>query len=331
MHPQLHDACITALTPIQNLEKWQRISFAVLISITASGTLLLNTLVILSLFKTKQLNNTFNALILSLSVSECCMAVIGQTLIVVSLSRPGLTCTFEIIAQFLCFFLTHVSGLLIMTTAVGRTVYMKYSKNIVYPLSKVKLCIILSCCLITAFLIGMSYTLATIHGNFRTVNIIILTLDFMFLLTSLLSYLCLYKKVVNHVRNSCSISRTESVSRQTKHKKMYSEAVSMTRIINRLIFMLRMSYIPYISVSLAYTSRPNICDDLHSDMISTFYATTCLIGYVTLNMNAAIFLKENKKSKQFVSRFFSRKHHSSGDSSTETGDTTLAESKQRTK
>ena len=330
MHPQLHDACITALTPIQHLEKWQRISFAVLISITASGTLLLNTLVILSLFKTKQLNNTFNALILSLSVSECCMGVIGQTLTVVSLSRPALTCTFEMMAQFLCFFFTHVSGLLIMTTAVGRTVYMKYSKNIVCPLSKVNLCIILSCCLITAFLIGMSYTLATIHGNFHKVNIIILTLDFMFLLTSLLSYICLYKKIVNHVGNSSSISRTESVSRHTKHKT-YSEAVSMTRIINRLIFMLCMSYIPYISVSLAFTSRPHICNDLHSNLMSTFYATTCLIVYVTPNMNAAIFLKENKKSKQFVSRFFSRKHHSSGDSSTESGDTTLAESKQRTK
>ena len=137
----------------------------------------------------------------------------------------------------------------------------------------------------------MSYTLATIHGNFHIVNIIIPTLDFMFLLMSLLSYLCLYKKVVNHVRNSSSISRTKSVSRHTKQKKMYSEAVSMTRIINRLIFMLCMSYIPYISVSLAFTSRPHICDDLRSNLMSTFIATTCLILYVTPKYECSDFPK----------------------------------------
>ena len=328
MHPQLHDACITALTPIQNLEKWQRISFAVLISITASGTILLNTLVIFSLFKTKQLNNTFNALILSLSVSECCMAVTGRTLIVVSLSRPALTCTFEMIAQFLCFFFTHVSGLLIMATAVGRTVYMKYSKNIVCHLSKVKLCIILSCCLITAFLIGMSYTLATIHGNFHQVKIIILTFDLMVILTGLLSYLCLYRKVDNHVKKSSNIGRAKSVSRHTKHKKIYSEAVSMTRIINRLIFMLCISYIPYISLALVFSSRPHICNHFHSNIRSTLVITTYLIVYVTPNMNAAIFLTENKKSKKFISRLLNRKHLAV---LPQRGNTTLTELKQPTK
>ena len=330
MHPQLHDACITALTPIHNLEKSQRISFAVLVSITASGTLVLNTLVILSLFKTKQLNNTFNTLILSLSVSECCMAMIGQTLIVLSLSRPALTCTFEMIAQFLCFFFTHVSGLLIMTTAVGRTVYVKYSKNIVCHLSKVKLCITLLFCLLTPFLIGVSYTLSTIYGNFHQVNIIILTFDFMFVLMSLLSYLCLYRKIDNHVKNSSNNGRPKSVSRHTKHKKIYSEAVSMTRIINRLIFMLCTSYIPYISVGLVFSSRPHICNHLYLNIMSTLVITTYLIVYVIPNMNAAIFLTENKKSKKYISRLFNRKHHSSGNLP-QRGDITLTELKQLTK
>ena len=267
MHPQLHDACITVFTPIQNLEKWQRISFAMLNSTTAIGILLLNTSVILSLFKTKQLDNPFDALILSVSVSECRMAVTGQTLIVVSLSRPTLTCTFQMITQFLSIFFPHLSGLLIITIAVCRALYITYSKNIACHLSKEYLSIILFFCLLTAFLIGITYTLSTIHGNFHQVNIIILTLDLMLILIGLLSYLCLYRKVVNHVKKSSNTGRAKSVCRHSKHKKIYSEAVSMTRIINRLIFMLCMSYIPYISVGLVFSSRPHLCYHLHSNIM----------------------------------------------------------------
>ena len=159
------------------------------------------------------------------------------------------------ITQFLSVFPPHLSGLLIITTAVGRTLYITYSKNIACDLSQKKsvhyLIFLLA---FIAFLIGITHTLSTIHSNFHQVNIIILTLDLMLILIGLLSYLCLYRKVVNYVKKSSNIGRAKSVSRNSEHKKIYSEAVSMTRIINRLIFVLCMSYIPYISFGLVFSS-----------------------------------------------------------------------------
>ena len=260
MHPKSNPNCETVWTAKENLEKWQKISFAVLYSTTGLGALLCNLLVIVSLYKTKQLNNTFNVLILCHSIADSCLAVIGQTHIAVTLTNPTPSCTFEIITQFLSYFFPHVSALLISAMAVGRMIYIKYSKNIIYRLNRVKLCFILFCCIFLAFSTGMSYTLATIYGVYHQVNITILTADMIVSLIGLLSYLCLYRKVISHVKNSSKIVRCRSAMHQQKYKQIYSDAVSMTKTINQIIIVLCISYFPYVTIGLVYSSQPHICN-----------------------------------------------------------------------
>ena len=94
-------------------------------------------------------------------------------------------------------------------------------------------------------------------------NIITLTLDLRFLLTALVSYLCLKRKVVNHVKNSSNINRCKVVLRHEKDEIIHSDAVSMTRILNRLIIVICLSYIPYISIGLVFSSQPMTCIQIH--------------------------------------------------------------------
>ena len=188
--------------------------------------------------------------------------------------------------------------------AVGRMIYIKYSKNIIYRLNRVKLCFILFCCIFLAFSTGMCYTLATIYGVYHQVNITILTADMIVSLIGLLSYLCLYRKVISHVKNSSKIVRCKSAMHQQKYKQIYSDAVSMTKTINQIIIVLCISYFPYITIGLVYSSQPHICNKRYANVMSNFVMVTYLLIYVTPSMNAAIFLAGNRKCRKFTLELF---------------------------
>ena len=298
--------CVTILTPVFTLKKWQMMLYTASTSATCIAAMVLNAFLILSMYKTKQLINNFNILLLCHSIAECCYAGNRQALTIVQWLSSEPSCRNELIMQFFALFLPHTSGLLIVATAVCRMVHIKFSNNVVYHLSKFKLCIILFCCLFIAFLIGMSYTLATVNDIYHQVNIILLTADFVFLLMGLLSYLYLYGKVFSHVKNSSTINRCKSAAHQEKNGKVHHEAVSMTKVINQLIIVLFISYIPYIFIGLIFSSQPHTCNHLYKNIMNTFVLITFLPIYIAPSMNAIIFVRGNKKCKRYIWRFLSR-------------------------
>ena len=97
-------SCVTTWTPLYSLEKWQIVSFTVLTCATCIATFILNATLILSLYKTKQLSNAFNILIIFHGVVECCYAGNRQILTALQWLMIDRGCKVELIIQFFAFF-----------------------------------------------------------------------------------------------------------------------------------------------------------------------------------------------------------------------------------
>ena len=257
----------------------------------------------MSLFKTKQLDNTLNVLILCLSISDWLVIGPGEVLDMMLILKPDASCTVRIMAQFYSFFSGHTSGLLTVAIGVHRLVYMHGSHTISPNICKVKLCIYCFGSVTVALAIAAAYTMASIYGYYHIVNIAISSLDLLPFNICFLSYLYLYRRVVRHVKNNHNLRCTSDLGQQ-RRTRMHS--VSMTHIINRIIITLYICYTPHIIISLVLSLRPTICTQSHANLMAIFLLTAHLLLRVNSVMNAIIFLLGNRKSRQLILEVFQR-------------------------
>ena len=180
----------------------------------------------MSLFKTKQLDNTLNVLILCLSISDWLVIGPGEMLDMMLILKPDKSCTVRIIAQFYGFFSGHTSGLLTVAIGVHRVVYMHGSHTISPNICKVKLCIYCFGSVTVALAIAAVYTMASIYGYYRIVNIAISSLDLLPFNICFLSYLYLYRRVVKHVKNNHTLRCTSDLGQQ-RRRRMHSVSIAV--------------------------------------------------------------------------------------------------------
>ena len=94
---------------------------------------------------------------------------------------------------------------------------------------KVKLCIYCFGSVSAALAIAAVYTMASVYGYYRIVNIAISSLDLLPFNICFLAYLYLYRRVVRHAKNNHNLRCTSDLGQQ-RRTRMHS--VSMTHIIN---------------------------------------------------------------------------------------------------
>ena len=95
-------------------------------SIMIQVTLLTNALLIFSLYKTDQLQSVSNYSILLLTVSDCAMGLVGQTLVSLLFTKYRKTsiCKIETTTTCLTTFFGYLSGFSILSISINRCIHM---------------------------------------------------------------------------------------------------------------------------------------------------------------------------------------------------------------
>ena len=303
-------ACVTFWSNGVHLERWQVVFSAALNCIIGIIGLLLNTAVIMSLFKTKQLESSLKVLILCLSLSDLCfLGTTGILDTVVSL-KPDADCILEITAGFFKVLFGHSSVSLTIAIGIHRFAYTQSSYKIGHNIDKIKLCIYCLVSTLFALSIAVLYMIASIYEFYHLAHVVVLSIDLVLLIMFLVLYMCLYRNVARHVKNSDNLRRADGINQQRpgqRGRAVPSDTVSMTRIINRIIIVVYSCYTPYVIIGLLQSLRPNTCSQTHSSMMVSFLYISFSLVHVNSVMNAVIFLIGNRKSRQFILEMFMTK------------------------
>ena len=300
-------ACVTFWSNRVHLERWQNLFSAVLNCIIGIVGLLLNTAVVLSLFKTKQLDSLVKVLILCLSLSDLCFIGTTGILDTVIFLKPDADCILEITAEFFSALFSHSSALLTIAIGIHRMAYTQGSYKIGHNIDKIKLCIYCLVSTLLALSIATLYMIGSIYGFYYLAHVVVLSIDLVLLILLIVLYMCLYRNVVRHVTNSDIVRRGDVLDQQRLGQRLRavpSNAVSMTRIINRIIMVAHTCYTPYIIIGLVQSLRQSICSQTHSSIMVSFLVITFSLVRVNSIINAVIFLMGNRKSRQFILEMF---------------------------
>ena len=266
-------------------------------------TLTSNIVVIVSIVKTKQLNNASNVFICCLSISDCCLACIAQTLISFTFLRQEFSCSLEMVTQFSTSFFGHLSGYCIVAIAVDRMIHMKYLTRYAQIVTRERIYMICLANIVMSLVVGVSYTLTTIYDVYDAVNTIILIFDSTLVILTFSAYLVTFRKIHRHIKNKENLRMRKNRRSKKKRSDRPVYATTMMKVIAKIRAAVWIAYTPYITVSLVWSFAKDMYRT-NENLLSFVLYLSYLLVYMNSTMNAVIFFNGNEASSSFLAREF---------------------------
>ena len=292
-------------TPLIYLEWWQRSTFFGCICIISTVTLLSNTAVIISIFRTKQTSNIFCRLVLFLSLSDCLLAFIYQTIISIIIFRPRNNCIFLITSQFFIILFLFLSWSIIVATALERMLNISSLQPVGQNVPIERAHFICLACVLLALLADIAFAIFTAYGKFGTFEFIIQIVDIIGLVIVFLSYNTVYRKVSKHIYATVNLRNTDNSGTRTTPVPIYLH--STAKVIKRILTAVCIAYVPYSVLTLCLRNALNTSNLKHNSWINFGRYLTYAFVYFNSIMNAVIFIMGNQKCKGYLKKLCCRK------------------------
>ncbi|XP_057289793.1 melatonin receptor type 1C-like [Hydractinia symbiolongicarpus] len=287
MTVQNHTECETTYSGKSYLNNGQIISLITLNVIVMILNLIFNSAVIYGLVATKQLKNYSLKLILYLSINDCCLALITQTLFTVMLAKFE-DCDFETIVQFFAIFFTHISAYIIALIGFDRYIHMRYLNRYAQVITNKRVIMILTAVVLLSLTQAMVYVLGTQLNFLSKAKQITVSIDAVIAISVFTAYIMTVRVVKVHSK------RTES------RDMLKAVDTTVTRTASRILTAIVICYIPYIIVSFTHAVVSQKWDGIRKQWLEYALILGFVLTYFNSFVNAIIFLSLNKKVKRYV-------------------------------
>ena len=261
-------------------------------------TLILNPLLIYSLFKTKQTHTNTFRFIIAMSISDVLLGaiVMPASAITISIRENHKNCFLDQATQFGFYLFAYFSFFMLMSITFDRLYQLKRLRNSPKSFSPRQLAVLFVCCVVsTVFIsyfgvasISFQYQIALVTGNFC-------------LITPLLaSYACLLHKVRIHnmvvTKNLANCNFKGRVSARID--------TNTSKIVWVLLATLIITYTPFnvITPWLSYVKFEK--KEIPNTGLSTATMWAYILYFVHTVINAIICMMSNRKTRRFVSNKF---------------------------
>ena len=254
------------------------------------GNVILNTLVIYILTKTKQLSNVVCKVILILSMSDLLAGAVAQNLFLVVLYSPS--CSINLATRTISTFSTNFSGYTTAILGVDRFVRIKYFTKVKTILtSKFTLTLISMAFLAALFnAVGIPIGLLLMKENLFSYVTFILSVTIVIIVMFLQ---VLVMRASNTVSNESTIDTSQTVNKKINKLSM--------RIMLALLFF----FIPVLIISISKGFVEDLSKNLKSGLEFTF--GICIVFHWANSLvNAILFLSMNTKAKRYLRDLKSR-------------------------
>ena len=247
---------------------------------------LINSLVITLIYKTKQYRNSSLRLTMYMSFSDFMVGLISQHMMTVFLfqAKENLSCTVQVVMQYILYIFPHITGFFVVLVALDRYCRVKYTMK--YP--EVMTFKRQTFGLITIILLAILNCMVLISGIFTGNWVIALVgvhpLDNIFVLCGVSLYWRAIVLMKKHVKNN------------TVDLKIFSKPIS--RLASIYLVLMIIFYPPCLLLDLVQAFVNS------SDTIVVFWHVMGLI-WVFMNsvVNAVSFLVVNRKAKRYLNHW----------------------------
>ena len=264
-------------------------------------TIVSNTVLIHTLYKTKQLNTISNKLILAMNISDLCAGVFSFPALSVLNLKKNFTkgCEFDKAASFFALFFGLYSFMMLCCISLDR--YFQVTKlnsyNLFMNTFRMKWMICL--CFAVSFIIAV---MSTLNPSFleQVISVLLSIFGITFAITA-------YAVLIKRLR---SLSRARGNIATSDHsielRRDRSNQLPATRTIQFLLVYLIISYIPYHIMSCWWTYYKFLKKEEPEFYINMLYECAGLLALFNACGNSWIILYGNSKSRRFVSSLFRR-------------------------
>ena len=240
--------CNSAFPDLTYVKKPQREALAIFIGLITPLTIVLNSTLMYGLYKSKEISKITGKLIFCVSLSDFCIGLILQPMIISSLALFSKvdTCTLEWMVQFLSYYLFHQTGTFALLISIDRYFHMRYltQYNLHMTTKRSKILI--------GFGVGVSFTMGILSTAIKAIsdefyffyNLTTLTITGLGLFLIFIIYAFTY----NAVRR-----RTDMSTLQPKQHKGSSPETTLLKTVMITLSFLFFSYMPYQIVSTIWT------------------------------------------------------------------------------
>ncbi|XP_057290290.1 uncharacterized protein LOC130612979 [Hydractinia symbiolongicarpus] len=285
-----HTECETTYSGKSYLNNEQIISLITLNVTVMILNLIFNSAVIYGLIATKQVKNYSLKLILYLSINDCCLALITQTLFTVMLVKfeDKSHCDFETIVQFFAIFFTHISAYIIALIGFDRYIHMRYLNRYAQVITNTRVMIMLTAVVLLSLTQATVYVLGTQLNFLSKAKRIIVGIDAVIAISVFTAYIMTVRVVKGH-------------SKRTECRDMLKAVdTTVTRTASRILTAIVIFYIPYIIVSFTHAAVSEKWDGNKKQWLEYALLLSFVLTYCNSFVNAIIFLSLNKKVRKYV-------------------------------
>ena len=251
-------------------------------------SLFANLSVVYSITATNQIRIVSMRLILYLSISDCCLAVIFQPLFVVMLTvySDSSNCTFEYTLQFIHISVAHIPAYIIFVITFERLFRMRNLKRVAVVLPYWKVHLAVAIAIFVALLHGIFYVIGTRLHVFAKVSLVAIIIDIFLLLVVFLAYfmmIFIVKKQKSEVARRQVLNNVDQL---------------ITRLATKILITVACCYFPYVTL----TFLRSIFIDKTTGETRKWLHFALLLSYILTFTNsfanAIIFLNLNKKARE---------------------------------
>jgi len=271
--------------------------------------LVLNTLVIVYMLGSKNLNKVGFKLIFCLSVSDICLALIAQTLFAIMLIKyPDTTnCDIELSVQFFAILFTHTSGYIIALIGFDRYARIRYLTRYAekFTHKRVNIALIIVCVL--SILQASLYVVGTEYNFFKGGKRIAVIIDVLIALSVFFFYLLAIREIKRHNRNTAA----KSVGLQSINQ-------SMVKVASKILLSILLFYISYVIISFSHSILIDKVNSKTKQILDFLLICSYIFTYCNSFVNAAIFLGVNKTAQRHLKNVFKPSEEAGSSSERET-------------
>ena len=287
--------CETVLAPRFALSSYQR-TFLITYEILINGlaNLVLNSLVIATLVKTKQYRSPAMRIMLYMSISDVCLSIITPYVGVMLLTKykDRQNCLLEITGQFLCHFLGDFSALNIGLLAFDRYARIAYLQEYKTKMSKrrINLLTLLAICLSLA--IASFITLGTVLKMYKVFALLVFSIGgtVVFAL-GLINFMAM--KTLNRHCTEMHSKRLEDIR------------VNIVSLTKAILFTVIVFYTIYLGLNLLHLFAYDRAKSFYWRGLLEFWLLFgLLLGLTNSVVNALLFIKFNKESHKLIRDIF---------------------------
>lgn len=251
-----------------------------------------NSFIVYALACTRQLKNISLRLILYLSISDCCLALIDQPLFIVMITvyLNDSNCTFETVAQFIFVFTKHMTGYTIVLITYDRYRRMKYLKSY-FKLTKTwKIRTAVIGIIFMSLMQGVLHVIGIRSNLFDHIKLGVAIIDAVIICCLFAAYIMTIIIVKKRKKDSASI------------QVLFNLDQVITKSATRISLAVALFYIPYICFTILRSSLLDQSGVREHEWLnfSTFVAYELI--FANSFANAVIFLVLNRKSKKKITR-----------------------------